>query len=116
MKRIIVFLMLFVALPVQADFYDGNALYAGLADYRTEPMRDIVTASAATGFVLGVADTLRGFGDSRTGLQFCLPSEATRGQVIDLVLAYLRDHPELRHYTAWSLTAAALSLAFPCKP
>jgi hypothetical protein len=36
-------------------------------------------------------------------------------QHVDVVLAYLRDHPEKRHLSAYYLTRSALTDAFPSK-
>ncbi len=39
----------------------------------------------------------------------------TNGQVRDVVVKYLKDHPEERHFLASILAVKALSKAFPCK-
>jgi hypothetical protein len=55
--------------------------------------------------------TVRGIAGDRV----CIPSEATLAQVRDVVIRYLQEHPEERHYAASSLSLRALVLAFPCK-
>ena len=44
----------------------------------------------------------------------CAPSSSTYGQAHDIVLAYLRKHPEQRHLRTNSLVQSALWEAFPC--
>jgi hypothetical protein len=45
----------------------------------------------------------------------CGPDQASENQVRDVVVNYLRDHPEVRHYSAASIAREALGEAFPCK-
>jgi Ssp1 endopeptidase immunity protein Rap1a len=64
---------------------------------------------ACAGYVAGMADAF-----SRDGT-LCLPQKrVTTRQLADLVMAYLRDHPETRSFSAASLGHAAFNLAFPC--
>jgi len=45
------------------------------------------------------------------------PDSDVRGsQYVDAVVAYLRDHPESGHESAYALTRYALTPAFPTKP
>ena len=54
----------------------------------------------------------RAFG---TGWRLCLPqSNVTARQLVDVVMAYLRAHPEARAYSAASVGHVAFSQAFPC--
>src|SRR5262249_52880631 len=43
----------------------------------------------------------------------CLPQVSTR-QLVDMVMAYLRAHPESRIYSAASIGDVAFTQAFPC--
>lgn len=45
----------------------------------------------------------------------CIPGEAEAEQLMDVILMYLRRHPELRHEPMRALTAIALVEKFPCK-
>ncbi|MGU5731432.1 Rap1a/Tai family immunity protein [Aeromonas jandaei] len=67
-----------------------------------------LSISDCRGYITGVADVLDGF-------SFCIPDRVNRGQNVDVVTKYLRDHPEDRHQDAHTLTAYALSIAFPCQ-
>lgn len=44
----------------------------------------------------------------------CIPKAVKSEQVRDVVIKFLDDHPELRHYAASGLVAEAISKAFPC--
>jgi Rap1a immunity proteins len=48
------------------------------------------------------------------GYRACIPLSVTNGQVRDVVLLYMKQHPEKRHYGAAGLVAGALAEAFPC--
>jgi hypothetical protein len=61
--------------------------------------------------VLGVADTL-----ASDVIHFiCLDGHITRGQLRDIAMKYLRDHPQELHFSAHSEIGVALMKAFPCK-
>lgn len=66
-----------------------------------------------SGFAVAVADfTIRAPVDT---YRACIPvTQVTRGQLRDIMVKYLDDHPELLHYTATSLAAKAFEMAFPC--
>lgn len=50
-------------------------------------------------------------GDNRL---VCLPPTSTNGQIMDTVVAFIRDNPSDRHRPSGQLTAVALAQAFPC--
>jgi Ssp1 endopeptidase immunity protein Rap1a len=86
----------------QAGFQTGNDLY----EKCISPPKTIESAYCI-GYVSGVADTLTN--------GTCIPQTATVGQASDIVVKYLREHPEYRHVPASILAAWALLDAFPCK-
>jgi hypothetical protein len=45
---------------------------------------------------------------------FCMPSSARYSQAADVLVAYLKAHPELHHLDWISLMLAALNSAWPC--
>lgn len=67
---------------------------------------------ACAGYVVGVADALA-FGPVAR-FSACVPNGVTVQQLIDITTNYLKAHPEVRQFTASSISAAALSYAFPC--
>ena len=48
-------------------------------------------------------------------LGYCTPNTVNSLQMTDVILAYLRDHPELRHLPAQILFTDAMTEAFPCE-
>lgn len=46
----------------------------------------------------------------------CLPEGGTYTQVMQVLVKYLKDHPERLHEDQTVLTVDALVTAFPCKP
>jgi Rap1a immunity proteins len=60
------------------------------------------------GAVSGYSDMLQTMGET------CVDANVTKGQVADVVVKFLGDHPEFRNLAAASLAHAALSKAFPC--
>lgn len=46
--------------------------------------------------------------------RICQPAKSTNGQLMDVVLKYLRDHPSERHLPISILAYSALIEAFPC--
>ena len=47
-------------------------------------------------------------------LGFCLPPQASNGQLIDVFVKYLAENPARRHESARTLLQAAFQQAFPC--
>lgn len=45
---------------------------------------------------------------------FCIPDEVENGQLIRIVLKYIRDNPAQEHKPTPLLIVAALELSFPC--
>lgn len=87
--------------PANAAFYTGNELHEKCAE---------TTPWFCMGFIAGVIDHSTG---SLTRV-ICLPTGVTIGQVMDVVVNYLDDHPERRHRAAEEIVVDAGYQAFPC--
>jgi hypothetical protein len=48
-------------------------------------------------------------------LGFCIPGEATQGQIMKVFVKYLDEHPEELHEQVIKLFAESMGKAFPCK-
>ena len=83
-----------IAGPARAGFVTGNDLY-----------------TKCDGFVTGVFDTLP---TGPKGL-VCPGPNVTAGQVHDVVVKNLQEHPTMRNLPAAFLVGAALGGAIPCK-
>jgi Rap1a immunity proteins len=110
--------VLLIAAASPAAAYDtGNEFYTQCSNLSYQPY--------CLGFVIGVAS---GF---NTGLQLdpsnpveaqvrkdelgiCAPDNAMAGQFLDLVMQFLRDHPERRHWSATILIIGTLRTYWPC--
>lgn len=71
--------------------------------------------SACTAYVAGVVDLLEQLA-FRDGVKCwaAIPQQVTIDQMADIVLKYLREHPENRHYAGASNVGLAIEGTFPC--
>ena len=92
----------------QAGFENGNNLYDFCQDTDTNWKKPI-----CTGYITAISDMLE-IGPPFISMQACIPN-ITRQQLIDVVIAYLRDNPARRHYLASGEVTYALLQAFPCR-
>lgn len=98
----------------RAEFKSGNQLLSectaqrGTAGYYQD-------MSSCFGYITATYDTEE-FYEQFEGVPdyVCLPQGVTVGQMADVVIAYLRRSPEVRHKAASSLVLVALGIAFPC--
>ena len=67
------------------------------------------TIGVCVGYVMGVSDTL-----SMSGT-ICGDQHVSASQMGDIVIKYLRDHPEGGRYSASDQVEAALKSAFVCR-
>jgi hypothetical protein len=84
-------------------YRDGNELYRYCLAGSGE-----VGKTVCNNYIMGAIDTLM------MGGVLCPPSNAQAGELIDMVIRYLRDNPDIRQYTAASNVTAALK-EFYCK-
>jgi hypothetical protein len=102
-----------LASETHAELLSGNQLYSICRN-------GLVGDDFCVGYIVGASEawwkakaTLATTLGAGFGLAWCR-EEATNGQVTDVVVAFLRDHPELRDQPALDLVIEALSDAFPC--
>jgi Rap1a immunity proteins len=84
-------------------FRSGNDLYYKCIDQEG----DIFGQGYCAGYMVGAADAFTYDGT------LCLPPSVTEGQLEELVLTYVRAHPETRRYAGSSIVRRVLE--FPCK-
>ena len=63
---------------------------------------------------VAITTPLSGVADAFDGSSFCLTTTRVVKEVVDVVIVYLRDHPEQRNHDASSLVTTALKEKFPC--
>ena len=100
----------FAAEPVATEPDTGFVLKQKLEllDKATD-LTDRFVAVRAIGYLDGIADAAIGLGYT------CYPTEVTQAQLREVVMKYLRDHPERLNDPAPLLVLNGLLEAFPCK-
>jgi hypothetical protein len=73
------------------------------------------TPGACDAYISGVADAIALLSKGPSTAAACIPTSVSGGQLHDVVVKYLKAHPEKRELKAGSLTISAFSEAFPCK-
>jgi hypothetical protein len=114
MKRFIPVLLglsaaLTVSLPAEAagEFKTGNEVKAGLEGWVRDDSNETVRDAVAFGYVIGVHDAL-------SGSVVCSGDNVTQGQVVQVVLKYMRQNPEVLDQSADRVVTAALKAVWPC--
>jgi hypothetical protein len=87
-----------------AAFDSGNSLFDSCNN-----ASDASKQSHCLAYIAGVSDVLDGMHITCTG------GHVSLDEVKDVVVKYLREHPEQRNSDADDSTSIALTLAFPCK-
>ena len=114
MKRLLPLLLgvmaaLTVSLPAEAagEFKTGNEVKAGLEGWVSDDSTETVRDAVAFGYVIGVHDAL-------SGTVVCSGDNVTQGQVVQVVLKYMRQNPEVLDRSADRVITAALKAVWPC--
>jgi len=104
MKKLIIAATIFSAFasPARAEFFTGNTLFRICSSGEFADIMDCL------GYTTGASDAAQ-------WRHFCPSEGITRGQIRDIVFAYLRDNPEVRNQTADLIVAAALKRVWPCQ-
>jgi hypothetical protein len=111
MKKLLIALMLLGCGTVQAEFFTGNKLYEVCMKGGYVPgdgAKSTVDFGDCIGYISGAAD-------AGWKSEWCPVQGVTRGQVMDIVIKYLRDNPDRRHISADVLVLHALGAAYPCR-
>ena len=106
----------------------GNDRPAGVADsgngflsacqYSTS--ENSYTAGLCQGYVRGVSDAVDALFRLTARAQpeaiplFCIPKDSTNHQILDVVIKFVKEHPEKRHAPTKFLVLDSLIEAFPC--
>ena len=103
-------ILVFSAAAAHAEhFLTGNDLYRVCQGSG-------VDGGVCTGYVIGVFDQwAAGRAAGPFAKPACLPPGVGSGQLKDVVVRYLRDHPEVRDQSAWALVVHAMIEAWNCK-
>jgi hypothetical protein len=106
MKRawfsVFTFGFLLLASPANAWFDDGN----DLLKYCTS--QNMYSQGMCIGSIIAYYDSMSGCSTPAPNI--------TRGQIRDIVVKFLQDHPADRHLSGVTLAYRAFKVAFGCKP
>ena len=107
-------------LQAKEDIYSGNYWLNQCSD-----SEDLHKTTFCVGLVVGLRMMTGTFLAGNTFFEIggdlipvqpsCEPEGVTNGQVRDVYVAYLKNHPERRHEPAQGLWINAMQEAFPCK-
>ncbi|WP_147405559.1 Rap1a/Tai family immunity protein [Paracoccus yeei] len=128
MRLILSVAFVFATLGAPATAFDGSDLLQMCEQPELSHQRGV-----CNGFVLGVSsgielgslkagyaaglpedqwDSMKRYGQTVAG--YCEPEAVKNGQLIDVVVKFLKESPEHRHENAAILVAMAFTSAFPC--
>lgn len=98
-----------VSLPAEAagEFKTGNEIKTGLEGWVRDNSTETVRDAVAFGYVIGVHDAL-------SGSVICSGDNVTQGQVVQVVLKYMRNNPEVLDQSADRVITSALKAVWPC--
>jgi hypothetical protein len=100
--------------PALADFQSGNSLLS-----RCRSDASLADRQYCLGYVTGAADfAIQDERNNKAMDKVCwinIPDGVTSGQLLEILVKYLREHPERLHYQGGYLIIEAFHQAFPCK-
>jgi len=102
MKKTLFASLLLVCSIAQAQYQNGNNLYADLTG------NTIAEQMFAMGYIIGVTDSF-------ILKEVCPPRDVTQGQLLDVVTNFLANRPQIRHQPADLLVVLALRQHWPCR-
>src|SRR5262249_46932591 len=97
------------AQSVGLNYISGNILWETCS-----PSQHDTNNWLCMGYITGITDAVEAQNGSFMGRRVCIQSQVTPGQIVDVVVQFLGQHPEIREYAAPGLIAGALAKAFPC--
>jgi hypothetical protein len=96
----------------RAGFDDGNSLE------RLCSSSNVVEAGVCAGYVAGALDMKEAVDILLNGASraYCLPQNATIGQLTAVIRKWMYNNPERLHQSAASIVGVAMINAYPCAP
>jgi hypothetical protein len=88
-----------------AAFEDGERLFGQCTD--------AVSEGACLNYIAGIADAMTNRNPIYRA-KACVPDNVQIYQLRDVVVGFLRDHPEIRQQVGAQLVASAFQQSFPC--
>jgi hypothetical protein len=100
--------------PVYLDFRTGREVLEKCAPTATPEIMKV----HCLGYIQGISDALAlatEVADGIYGYRACRPESITAGQLRDIVISYLKSHPEELRFKSPSVVVKILGETFPCK-
>jgi len=107
MKKVVMFLLLILYCGITAGletFTTGKTLLTN-CEYDNKV--------GCMAFIAGVSDASQG--KTYEGYRYCMPDNASLGQLVNIVTKHLNNQPKDLHLAAYTLVQRAFALAFPCE-
>jgi hypothetical protein len=105
----------FLAVSLVALLATGTAHAQRVSNVKGTTLMKACTASSVTAcdaYVDGFADAISAGGKEHA--LACIPIAATGTELRDVLVKFLKDHPEDQHLKASSLATRAFAKAYPC--
>jgi len=116
MKYLLTIVLLFSFNQVMAEYYlDGDGLLKKCEMYNNAQNNDAISF-VCPGYIMGVADEQKTLTyDREMKPYWCVPVNASAGQLVRIVTKHLQENPKDLHLSASGLVSLALIDAFPCE-
>lgn len=93
----------------------GNAFLSECGDM-TQKTSATFVQGVCVGYVEGVREGFQmAYPVQNLNPPYCIPAEATVGQLASILIKFIKDHPEKSHLETRMLEIESLTDAFPCK-
>ncbi len=100
-----------IATDTRAGWINGNELYKKCTVKESSELY-FMDSSYCLGYIMAVTEVYLSSG--KFYKISCIPGEVDPGQLKDILVKYLRDHPEKRHLSGYALIMESQVAAFPC--
>ncbi len=95
------------------DANTGNGFLRQCSDLT--PQTDSLRLWYCAGYVSGLIDGMAVVKAAVEYRGYCLPTKVETGQLADVLVKYIREHPEIAHAPTSVLLLKALIHAYPCR-
>ncbi len=100
-----------LSMSVSVEAITGNKLSEYCKTVDDGRKQDFQATAYCGGNITGVVDGMKYF---EFGNRFCISPEVTRGQIMKVVIKYLKNNPQRLHEDYTELIYSAVTEAFPC--
>lgn len=114
MSRLLLYGTIALSGGANAQFFDGDELSRVCGAKENSA---VFSPGICNGYIMGVIDTAEGLvsAGERSKSTFCVPLDESMPKLVDLVIVYLKAHPERHDDWAGLLVVDALVESYPCK-